>query len=116
MCQNNEQTTAVLTYDLDTRNDANINNEIKTYMIETWHWQDTVIEEYPIANTFYEGGILPETVLVKQNISKEEAIHEFRWALSRYDTQHQFDEPKRFANFTRAIVFMANDYEIIHKN
>ena len=62
MCQNNQQPSViVLTYDLDTTCDKNINAEIKA-LLEKLEWK-----------AYNAWGFLPESTLMKKNITIDEA-------------------------------------------
>lgn len=101
MCQNNQQpTTIVLAYDLDTSRDANINTEIKTFL-HNIGWEDTY---------------LPETTLMKANSTIYDAKLEFYGALADYDKRHTEREGREImAHYTRAIIFAVDNYEELHR-
>ena len=99
MCQNNQQlTTVVLAYDLDTSTDANINTEIKAFLQER-RWQNTD---------------LPETTLMKANSTINDAKLEFYAALADYDERHTKQEGREImAHYTRAAIFAVDNYELL---
>lgn len=112
MCRQNEERMVVLTYDLDTSWDANVNTEIKEYLKDL-DWNDAVLDDYPaIRNRFEEEkSPLPSTTLVKQGIDLDEAKTDFISAKVRYNVTHATDYPTpKTAQHTRAIAFMVNDY------
>ena len=114
MCQRNEERMVVLTYDLDTSWDANINTEIKEYL-EDLGWNDAVLDDYPaIRNRFVvEESPLPSTTLVKQGIDLDEAKTDFIKVKMRYNMHHATDSTLKIAQHTRAVAFMVNDYLVI---
>ena len=102
MCQDNQQPSViVLTYDLDTTCDKNINAEIKA-LLEKLEWK-----------AYNAWGFLPESTLMKKNITIDEAKTDFDCALTSYNGSHTGSTPMQYANYTRAAFFAISDYEIL---
>lgn len=91
----------VLTYDLDTTCDKNINAEIKA-SLEKLGWE-----------AYNAWGFLPESTLMKKNTTIVEAKTDFDYALTSYNGSHTGSTPMRYANYTRAAFFAISDYEIL---
>ena len=94
----------VLSYDMDTTQDSNINNEIKGILIGLG-WKDFI--------SLHDGRIysLPTTTLVKRCLNLEVAKKSFFSALKKYDENHSKDRFK--AQYTSAIVFESNGGQVL---
>lgn len=94
MCQNNRLIEVVLTYDMITTYDPNINNEIKRILLDL-RWRDYIVaddgEEYP----------LPSTTLVARCRDLDVAESNFGEALRRYNENH----PDNPAEYSSAVIF-----------
>ena len=95
----------VLTYDMDTTHDNNINAEIKRYLINLG-WQDVIrFENDPRLH------LLPETTLIKLNQNDTEiANDDFVEAKRLYNEAHS-DENLRAVS-TKAVIFRADYCQI----
>lgn len=116
MCQNNQQSSAVvLAYDLITIDDSNIDTEIKGYLGKDW--QDVAItDEYLNVIGYYAKckRELPATTLINYNSTIEQAKGDFCRALILYNDNHLDDKPKkRMAHYRHAAVFAVSDYEVL---
>lgn len=108
--------TAVVTmsYDLDTTHDNNINTEVKDLLTNYgWHFdcpETTIIEN---GVTRVERNIdLPSTTAWKVNTTPEDAIVDFRTALTAYNTNHIGDVPEKMAR-GHAFAITGNHYDCI---
>ena len=107
--------TAVVTmsYDLDTTHDNYINTEVKDLLTNYgWH--------FDCPETTLENGVtrvvrnidLPSTTAWKVDITPEEAIADFRKALTAYNTKHISDVPAKIAR-GHAFAITNNHYDCI---
>ena len=114
MCRNNQHGSVVLAYDMDTRWDNNINDEIKENLLRRG-WRDTVITQHPSVNSYYtDNGLqLPNTTLIKDDLTLDRAENEFRWALIAYNEKHIMDNPPKRAHYNRAVVFLIDNLRVL---
>lgn len=108
--------TAVVTmsYDLDTTHDNNINTEVKD-LLTNYGWHFDCPETTIIKNgvTRVELNIdLPSTTAWKVNTTPEDAIVDFRTALTAYNTNHIGDVPAKMAR-GHALAITNNHYDCI---
>lgn len=102
-----------MSYDLETKDDSNINQEIKGYLNEKgWHF--TVPKQKVVSCSKKERIVkdadTPFTTTWKEAITPDEAIKEFCIAIEAYNTKHVNDKP---AKFGRGNVFAIcnNEYD-----
>lgn len=109
MCQDSDKIAVVLTYDLNTTFDPNVNNEVKDILTsEEWGWHD-FLENEDGSKT-----MLPSTILITICNNLEEAGRSFILALNRYNDKHLDDKPqRRMAHCNRAVVFEVNQGKIL---
>ena len=103
-----------MTYDLDTRNDNNINQEVKVLLAaKGWNF---VIPERTKRNgkftTTEENANTPATTAWKENVSPSEACKEFVGTITEYDKRHEHDIP-RHRGKGNAFAVRDNEYDAI---
>lgn len=94
----------VLSYDMDTTRDSNINNEIKGILIGLG-WRDFI----PLQDG--KKHFLPSTTLVKRCLNLDVAKNSFFSALKKYDENHSKDKFR--AQYTSAIVFESKGGKVL---
>ena len=108
--------TAVVTmsYDLDTTHDNNINTEVKDLLTNYgWHFDcpETTIKENGV-DRVERNTDLPSTTAWKVDTTPEEAIADFKTALTVYNTNHIGDVPAKMAR-GHAFAITNNRYDCI---
>lgn len=103
-----------LSYDLDTTHDNNINTEVKNLLTNYgWHFdcpETTIIENE--ATRVEHNTDLPSTTAWKVDTTPEEAIADFKTALTVYNTNHIGDVPAKMAR-GHAFAITNNRYDCI---
>ena len=110
----NYTTIVTMSYDLDTTHDTNINSEIKSYL-QNYGWHFDCPE-----TTVIQGGVerterndeLPSTTAWKVDCTPEQAMIDFRKALTAYDTAHIVDNPPKKGR-GHAFAILNNHYDCI---
>lgn len=90
-------TVVIMSYDLDTTCDNNINTEVKNLLINYgWHFDCpvTAVKENGVWRD-ERNDELPSTTAWKVDTTPEDAVADFRRALVAYDTNHANDEPAK---------------------
>ena len=104
-----------MTYDLETRNDNNINQEVKV-LLGAKGWNFTIPERRQIKyygnNVTQKDVEAPDTTAWKENISPSEACNEFKDAIQIYNNNHNLDTPMRFGK-GNAFAVRDNEYDAI---
>lgn len=104
MCQNNQQpTTIVLAYDLDTRADDDVNTAIKDFL-KNRGWQDTVQDP----DHFFNGLELPYSTLIKDGTTIAKAKADLAGAIMAYNTNNE-----EMTRYKRAIICEINNCEVL---
>lgn len=91
MCQNNVPNITMLAYDLVQNGDTQLNNDIRNRLIALG-WADEVLEEeHPAYVQLRDSrrGNMPETTLVKRNVTAQDAQRAFQLALNMYDAERE---------------------------
>ena len=102
----------ILSYDMDTNDDSNINASIKD-LLKRNGWQDEIegiLRQFG-ANDRIMNLSLPSTTLWKANCEPKDAIVDFEGALIAYDTNN---ENKKIA-YGKAVAFNGNEYAAVEK-
>lgn len=89
MCQNNFQNITLLAYDLVQNEDTQLNNNIKNKLIALG-WTDQVLDENHPAHVLLRNnrdGNMPETTLLKIDVTAQDARNDFQLALNMYDAE-----------------------------
>ena len=101
-----------MTYDMVTKEDTNINQEIKGYLADLgWVFTipEQIVESYNKSTERIEvEAPTPNTTAWKAKITPEEACKEFYQAIVAYNTNHSIDDPMKFA---RGNAFAVRDKE-----
>ena len=104
-----------MSYDLEVKNDININQEIKEILIEKG-WIFTVPEQRVITYLGKErtetDADVPHTTAWKEGITPSEAVNEFRSAIIAYNTNHSIDDPMKLGR-GNAFAVRDNEYDAI---
>ena len=104
-----------MSYDLETKDDSNINQEIKDYLIEH-DWSFSIpqmrVIKYNCRERKDESVETPRTTAWKANINPTQACDEFHAALEAYNCNHMGDEPAKFARGS-AFATRDNEYDAI---
>ena len=87
-----------MSYDLEVKDDTNINQEIKELLIDKG-WNFTIPEQRIIPYLGKErtetNADTPNTTAWKEGITPREAISEFRAAIDAYNSNHALDNPMK---------------------
>ena len=104
-----------LSYDLETKDDSNINQEIKDYLIgHGWNFsipQMRVIK-YNNGERTEKCVETPMTTAWKASIPPANACEEFRMAIESYNAKHVHDRPARLARGS-AFATRDNEYDAV---
>ena len=104
-----------MTYDMEVKDDTNINQEIKDYLAERG-WVFTIpeqtVESYLKGQRTEKNTPAPNTTAWKANITPAEACAEFRQAIEAYNANHTLEKPLKLA---RGNVFAVcgNEYKAL---
>lgn len=102
-------TVTVISYDLNTAHDPNINAEFKDWLIDNG-WKKDIpevkIRRFSIQDTC-EARELPETTLWKKNITPDDAVLEFERCAMAYKSKHVSDS---LIAYGKVVAFCVNTY------
>lgn len=105
-----------MTYDLETLDDSNINQEVKDILAKNG-WSFTISERTKIKYCFgckLEKNVnTPNTTAWKEDISPSEACKEFWGAIQKYNTSHSQDIPVKRYGRGYAFAVRDNEYDAI---
>lgn len=104
-----------LSYDLETNDDSNMNQEIKDYLIEhDWNFSvpQMLVIKYTCGERTDKNIETPKTTAWKANINPTQACNEFHAALDAYNSNHMGDKPAKFAR-GKAFATCDNVYDAI---
>ena len=104
-----------MSYDLEVKDDTNINQEIKDYLIGK-EWNFTIPERRVIPYLGKErtekDADTPHTTAWKEGVTPKEAINEFCAAIDAYNTNHALDTPVKLGR-GNAFAVKDNEYDAI---
>ena len=102
-----------MSYDLEVKDDTNINQEIKDYLIGK-EWNFTIPERRVIPYLGKErtekDADTPHTTAWKEGVTPKEAINEFCAAIEAYNTNHALDTPVKLGR-GNAFAVKDNEYD-----
>ena len=85
-----------MSYDLEVKDDTNINQEIKDILIDKG-WNFTIPEQkvipYVGKTTVVKDADTPYTTAWKENVMPTDAVNEFYTAILAYNAKHALDNP-----------------------
>lgn len=107
-----QQPVTVMSYDMDTRDDDNVNTEIKDILKNNYEWHDNVPEQIVYENRaerIVRNTTMTETTLWKQT-TPAGAKNDFKDSIIAYNSRHLGDRPARNAH-GKMVAFCNNEYE-----
>ena len=105
-----------MTYDMVTKDDTNINQEIKDYLIDCgWKFiiPEQIVKSYNKSTERIEKDApSPNTTAWKEKITPEDACMEFYQAIVASNTNHSLDDPMKLAR-GNAFAVRDNEYKAL---